>query len=84
MLVTDCLYWLAGSAVGVPERCGVGEHEVGPQEDQDRLRALGLFDEASDAALGRRITDEIDAAVVWAEASPFPDREEVEDGVYSG
>ena len=50
---------------------------------EDRLRDWGLFDEASDAALGRRIADEIDAAVVWAEASPFPDPEEVENGVYS-
>jgi TPP-dependent pyruvate/acetoin dehydrogenase alpha subunit len=50
---------------------------------EERLRGWGLFDEARDAALGRRIADEIDAAVVWAEASPLPDPEEVEDGVYS-
>jgi TPP-dependent pyruvate/acetoin dehydrogenase alpha subunit len=51
---------------------------------EDRLRAWDLFDESSDAVLSRRIAGEIDAAVAWAEASPFPDPKEVEEGVYSG
>ena len=51
---------------------------------EDRLRGWGFFDETSDGALRHRIADEIDAAVAWAEASPFPDPKEVEDGVYSG
>jgi TPP-dependent pyruvate/acetoin dehydrogenase alpha subunit len=50
---------------------------------EDHLRSWGLIDEASDTALSRRIAGEIEMAVAWAEASPFPDPNEVEEGVYS-
>jgi pyruvate dehydrogenase E1 component alpha subunit len=48
-----------------------------------RLRQWGILDEAAEAETTRRIAAELEAAVAWAEASPFPDPQEVEEGVYS-
>ena len=48
-----------------------------------RLRASGFLDDAGEAEITRRIVDELEAAVAWAEASPFPDPKDVEQGVYS-
>ena len=48
-----------------------------------RLRAWEILDEAGDAAMTRRVADELEAAVAWAEASPFPDPRDVEQGVYT-
>jgi pyruvate dehydrogenase E1 component alpha subunit len=48
-----------------------------------RLRASGFLDDAGEAGITRRIVDELEAAVAWAEASPFPDAKDVEQGVYS-
>jgi len=48
-----------------------------------RLRASGSLDDAGEAGITRRIVDELEAAVAWAEASPFPDAKDVEQGVYS-
>ncbi len=47
------------------------------------LRHWGMLDEAAEAELTRRIASELEAAVAWAEASPFPDAQDVEEGVYS-
>jgi TPP-dependent pyruvate/acetoin dehydrogenase alpha subunit len=49
----------------------------------ERLRMSGAIDAAEEAALDRRIGEELEAAVVWAEASPYPDPKDVEQGVYS-
>lgn len=49
-----------------------------------RLRERGMLDDAGEAETARRIAAELEAAVAWAEASPFPDPEDVEQGVYSG
>ncbi len=49
-----------------------------------RLRELGLLDDTAEAEMTRRIARELEAAVAWAEASPFPDAKDVEQGVYSG
>ena len=48
-----------------------------------RLRQSGILDEAGEAEVTRRIAAELEAAVAWAEASPFPDPQDVEAGVYS-
>jgi pyruvate dehydrogenase E1 component alpha subunit len=48
-----------------------------------RLRQWGIWDEAAEAEVTRRIAAELEAAVAWAEASPFPDPQDVEEGVYS-
>jgi pyruvate dehydrogenase E1 component alpha subunit len=48
-----------------------------------RLRQWGIWDEAAEAEVTRRIAAELQAAVAWAEASPFPDPQDVEAGVYS-
>jgi TPP-dependent pyruvate/acetoin dehydrogenase alpha subunit len=48
-----------------------------------RLREWGFLDDAGEAELTRRIAHELEAAVAWAEASPFPDAKDVEQGVYS-
>jgi pyruvate dehydrogenase E1 component alpha subunit len=48
-----------------------------------RLRQWGIWDEAAEAEVTRRIAAELQAAVAWAEASPFPDPQDVEEGVYS-
>lgn len=47
-----------------------------------RLREAGVFDESVKAEVGRRIERELDAAVEWAENSPFPDPGELTEGVY--
>jgi pyruvate dehydrogenase E1 component alpha subunit len=49
----------------------------------ERLRMSGVIDAAAEAALDRRISEELEAAVAWAEASPYPDPKDVEQGVYS-
>ena len=49
----------------------------------ERLRMSGVIDAAAEAALDRRIGEELEAAVAWAEASPYPDPKDVEQGVYS-
>jgi pyruvate dehydrogenase E1 component alpha subunit len=48
-----------------------------------RLQGWGLLDELRIADVTRRIADELEAALAWAEASPFPDPKDVEQGVYS-
>ncbi len=48
-----------------------------------RLREEGVLDEAGKAQVTRRIASELEAAVAWAEASPFPEGKDVEQGVYS-
>jgi len=48
-----------------------------------RLRESGILDAAGDAEMTRRIANELEAAVAWAEASPFPDAKDLEQGVYS-
>lgn len=53
------------------------------QRLEARLREWGLLDEAAEARVTNRIADELEAAVVWAEASPFPEGKDVEQGVYS-
>jgi len=50
---------------------------------ETRLREQGILDEAGVARVAKGIADELEAAVAWAEASPFPKGEEVEQGVYS-
>ncbi len=47
------------------------------------LRERGILDEAGEAQVTKRIADELEAAVAWAEASPFPDGKNVAQGVYS-
>jgi TPP-dependent pyruvate/acetoin dehydrogenase alpha subunit len=49
-----------------------------------RLREWGFLDDAAEAEMARRIAHELEAAITWAEASPFPDAKDVEQGVYSG
>jgi len=48
-----------------------------------RLRESGILDDAGEEAITRRIVNELQAAVTWAEASPFPDSKDLEQGVYS-
>jgi len=48
-----------------------------------RLRDWGMLDDEREAGVGKRISAELEAAIAWAEASPFPDPAEVEDGVYT-
>jgi pyruvate dehydrogenase E1 component alpha subunit len=48
-----------------------------------RLRDSGMLDDEKEAEVGKRISAELEAAIAWAEASPFPDPAEVEDGVYT-
>jgi len=48
-----------------------------------RLRAWGVLDDAGDVEMKRRIAGELESAVAWAEASPYPDAKDVEQGVYS-
>jgi pyruvate dehydrogenase E1 component alpha subunit len=50
---------------------------------ETRLREQGTLDEAGVARVAKRIADELEAAVAWAEASPFPEGKDVEQGVYS-
>ena len=53
----------------------------------DRLEAKlleeGTLTDGDREALGRRIAEEIDAAVEWAEASPWPDPATQRDGVFA-
>ena len=48
-----------------------------------RLREWGFLDDTADAEMTRRILNELESAVAWAEASPFPEAKDVEQGVYS-
>jgi pyruvate dehydrogenase E1 component alpha subunit len=48
-----------------------------------RLREWGFLDETAEAEMTRRITHELETAVAWAEASPYPEAKDVEQGVYS-
>jgi TPP-dependent pyruvate/acetoin dehydrogenase alpha subunit len=48
-----------------------------------RLRERGFLDDAAEAEMTQRIAHELEAAITWAEASPFPDAKDVEQGVYS-
>lgn len=48
-----------------------------------RLREWGILDDAAEANVTKRITSELETAVAWAEASPFPEGKDVEQGVYS-
>ena len=48
-----------------------------------RLRDWGMLDDEREAEIGTRISANLEAAIAWAEASPFPDPAEVEDGVYT-
>lgn len=50
---------------------------------ETRLREGGLLDDAAVEQVTTRIADELEAAVAWAEASPFPEGKDVEQGVYS-
>lgn len=50
---------------------------------ETRLRAWGLLDDVGEAETTRRIGGELEAAIAWAAASPFPDPRDVEEGVYS-
>jgi pyruvate dehydrogenase E1 component alpha subunit len=47
------------------------------------LRQEQLLDEAGQEQMGQRLAQEIEDAVAWAEASPFPEGKDVEQGVYS-
>lgn len=47
------------------------------------LRDEGILDEAGERLVTSRIAGELEAAVAWAEASPFPEGRDVEDGVYT-
>jgi len=48
-----------------------------------RLREWGFLDDTAEAEMTRRIVNELESAVAWAEASPFPEAKDVEQGVYS-
>jgi pyruvate dehydrogenase E1 component alpha subunit len=47
------------------------------------LRQAGILAEETQERIGQRLAGEIDTAVAWAEASPFPEGKDVEQGVYS-
>jgi pyruvate dehydrogenase E1 component alpha subunit len=53
------------------------------QRFETRLREQRLLDDTAVAQVAKRIADELESAVAWAEASPFPDGKDVEQGVYS-
>ncbi len=53
------------------------------QRLEARLREWGVLDEEGEARMTKRIASELEAAVAWAEASPFPEGKDVEQGVYS-
>lgn len=53
------------------------------QQFETRLREWGVLEDTSQAQMMKRIADELEAAVAWAEASPFPEGKDVEQGVYS-
>lgn len=48
-----------------------------------RLRDRGVLDEAGESRVTKRIAGELETAVAWAEASPFPEAKDLERGVYS-
>jgi pyruvate dehydrogenase E1 component alpha subunit len=50
---------------------------------EEVLRARGLLDDATLAALLARIEAELDEAQAFAEASPYPDPATLTDGVYA-
>jgi pyruvate dehydrogenase E1 component alpha subunit len=50
---------------------------------ETRLREWGVLGDAAEADVTKRIASELEAAVAWAEASPFPEGKDVEQGVYS-
>jgi pyruvate dehydrogenase E1 component alpha subunit len=47
------------------------------------LREAKVLDAEGQVRIGKRIAEEIDAAAAWAEASPFPEGKDLEQGVYS-
>jgi len=49
----------------------------------DYLTETGIMDEAKKSEIGDRIEREIDDAVQWADEQPFPDGDEVAEGVYA-
>ncbi len=53
------------------------------QRFEARLREGGVLTPERETQITRRIAEELEAAVAWAEASPFPDGRDVEQGVYS-
>jgi len=53
------------------------------RQHEARLREWGFLDDTADAEMTRRIVNELESAVAWAEASPFPEAKDVEQGVYS-
>ncbi len=53
------------------------------QQFKSRLMEWGVLDAVREGEMARRIASELEAAVTWAEASPFPDGKDVEEGVYS-
>jgi len=53
------------------------------QSYETRLRKSGILDEAGQNDVTKRIASELETAVAWAEASPFPEGKDVEQGVYS-
>jgi len=53
------------------------------QRLEARLRQAKLLDDEGQTRMDKRLAEEIDAAVAWAEASPFPEGKDVEQGVYS-
>jgi pyruvate dehydrogenase E1 component alpha subunit len=53
------------------------------QRLEARLRQAKILDDEGQTRMNKRLTEEIDAAVAWAEASPFPEGKDVEQGVYS-
>jgi len=53
------------------------------QRLEARLREWGVLEEEGEARMTKRIASELEAAVAWAEASPFPEGKDVEQGVYS-
>lgn len=50
---------------------------------ETRLAEWGILDQETETQITKRIATELEEAVAWAEASPFPDGKEVEQGVYS-
>jgi pyruvate dehydrogenase E1 component alpha subunit len=53
------------------------------QRLEARLRQAKILDDEGQARMDKRLAEEIDAAVAWAEASPLPEGKDVEQGVYS-
>ncbi|HSD50092.1 MAG TPA: thiamine pyrophosphate-dependent dehydrogenase E1 component subunit alpha [Candidatus Methylomirabilis sp.] len=53
------------------------------QRFETRLQEQSILDDAGVTQITKRIADELEAAVAWAEASPFPEGKDVEQGVYS-